>query len=120
MQLPRTMPAAAIGARPAGSIVVGSGGGWSLGCHCLRMGIGYTYLETEGKGMTQFMTAAEQVEHGHTARGEPTYAELQAVNAEILSALEEIANCGHDYYCQGECPNEIARAAIAKAKGEIP
>ena len=28
--------------------------------------------------MTQFMTAAEQVEHGHTARGEPTYAELQA------------------------------------------
>ena len=44
--------------------------------------------------------------------------ELCATKAELLTALEEIANCGHDYYCQGECPNEIARAAIAKAKEE--
>ena len=35
----------------------------------------------------QFMTAREQVEHGHRTRGEPTYAELQAINAELLAAL---------------------------------
>ena len=37
---------------------------------------------------------------------------------EMLEALEEISNYGHEYYCQGACPKEIADAALAKAKGE--
>ena len=49
----------------------------------------------------QFMTAREQVEHGHRTRGEPTYAELQAINAEMLQRWKHIwktlcvaADCG--------------------------
>ena len=70
-------------------------------------------------------TAAEQVEHGHTARGEPTYAELQAINVRLLAALEGMQQANgcfdgcygpsdrrhHERICQD------ARFAIAKARG---
>ena len=76
--------------------------------------------------MTQFMTAAEQVEHGHTARGEPTYAKLQEQRDVLLAALEQIMVFGGGCCCPqaGGPPNphsqtcREARAAIAKAKGE--
>ena len=65
--------------------------------------------------MTQFMTAAEQVEHGHRTRGEPTYAELLAQRDELLVALEGLINP------KGFLPDfeeyDAAEAAIAKAKG---
>ena len=67
----------------------------------------------------QFMTAAEQVEHGHRTRGEPTYAELQAITADLFVALlnmlswhgtiEENQLC----WCSG-C--SAARTSVAKAK----
>ena len=38
---------------------------------------------------------------------------------DMEAALEEIVNYGCDYHCQGECPNEIARAALAKARGVV-
>ena len=68
--------------------------------------------------MTQFMTAAEQVEHGHTARGEPTYAELQAINADLLATLAEIRACLPAVDLRRA--TELADEAIAKAKGETP
>ena len=64
----------------------------------------------------QFMTAAEQVEHGHRTRGEPTYAELQAINAELLGALERIMrqNIIPDYWtCFADANHAIAKAKIA-------
>ena len=67
--------------------------------------------------MTQFMTAAEQVEHGHTARGEPTYAELQAINADLLAALEQ---CQRHFRIVPNQLGAVVDAAIAKAKGETP
>ena len=77
--------------------------------------------------MTQFMTAAEQVEHGHTVRGEPTYAELQAINADLLKALSQMVN---EFGCYDDCRwfrtgqhdgiCDDAHAVIAKAKGETP
>ena len=63
----------------------------------------------------QFMTAREQVEHGHRTRGEPTYAELQAINAELLAALEG-ALSGGALHPKTDAADR-ARAAIAKAKG---
>ena len=38
----------------------------------------------------QFMTAREQVEESHRLRGEPTYAELKEINAEMLAELKQI------------------------------
>ena len=70
------------------------------------------------------MTAREQVEHGHRTRGEPTYAELQAINAELLAALERriatsVWKCGSSDcpqpYDLCECGDKPV-AAIAKAK----
>ena len=67
--------------------------------------------------MTQFMTAA-QVEHGHRARGEPTYAGLKEQRDELLERLEWAMRrlCRYP-----DCPEpEHAKGytAIAKAKGE--
>ena len=57
----------------------------------------------------QFMTAREQVEHGHRTRGEPTYAELQAINAELLAALERalqsVCKCGSSDCYETEVPS---------------
>ena len=69
----------------------------------------------------QTMTAAEQVEHGHRTRGEPTYAELQAINAELLAALEKAketiaywhGSIGLDLYQQSP-EMQIVNAAIAQ------
>ena len=62
----------------------------------------------------QFMTAAEQVEHGHRTRGEPTYAELLAINADLLDALEGL--CSADFgFTNDEW--DVADAAIARARG---
>ena len=79
------------------------------------------------RAMTQMETAAEQVEHGHTARGEPTYAELQAINADLLTALEQMQERNGCFDgCRGPADRNHgracldARAAIAKAKGETP
>ena len=137
-QLPRTMPAGAIGARPAGSIVVGSGGGWSLGCHCLRMGIGYTYLETEGKGMADHL-----IEMYDTGRLQWLWrcikCKLERASAiqlialtcipndhsidyaaapDMLAALQEIRACLPAVDLRRA--TELADEAIAKAKGETP
>ena len=67
----------------------------------------------------QFMTAAEQCE--------PTYAELQAINADLLIALSQMIN---EFGCYDDCRwfrtgqhdgiCDDAHAAIAKAKGETP
>ena len=74
--------------------------------------------------MTQFMTAAEQVEHGHTARGEPTYAELQAINVRLLAALEGMQTgkgcfdtCRWEYSGRHHAICLEATYAIAKARG---
>ena len=66
----------------------------------------------------QFMTAAEQVEHGHTARGEPTYAGLQAINAELLTALDLCLSTMAVVSPEGAIAVLSARDAIRKAKAE--
>ena len=75
----------------------------------------------------QFMTAAEWVEYAHKVRGEPTYTELQAVNAELLAALDSLSNergCFEgcygviDWRHDREC--FAIRSIVAKAKGETP
>ena len=74
--------------------------------------------------MTQFMTAAEQVEHGRRVRGEPTYDELQAINADLLAALEAMQNhfglLEDNIMLHEDARNasRMSRTAIAKAKGE--
>ena len=68
--------------------------------------------------MTQFMTAAEQVEHGHRVRGEPTYAELHAINADLLAALDLCLSTMAAVSPEGIIAVLSARTAIAKAKGK--
>ena len=70
----------------------------------------------------QFMTAREQVEHGHRTRGEPTYAELQAINAELLAALESVGmeddiDIAAGFVLVSIPTMEIIHAAILKTKG---
>ena len=67
----------------------------------------------------QFMTAAEQVEHGHRTRGEPTYAELQAINVELLAALRwAIADFRYAIGKGVDCPSYCTALAVYdKAKG---
>ena len=77
--------------------------------------------------MAQKMTAAEWVEYAHRVRGEPTYAELQAINADLLKALSQMVN---EFGCYDDCRwfrtgqhdgiCDDAHAVIAKAKGETP
>ena len=62
----------------------------------------------------QMVTVDEQAAHGHKARGEPTYAELQAINVGLLAALELMAY-GHRHEHQCDCYKQVD-AAIAKAK----
>ena len=74
--------------------------------------------------MVQFMTAREQVDAGHRARGEPTYAELQVQRDALLSALEALLaeinppTPGSIGATRVLMALDAARAAIAKVKGE--
>ena len=77
--------------------------------------------------MAQFRTSAEWVEYAHTVRGEPTYAELQTINADLLKALSQMIN---EFGCYDDCRwfrtgkhdgiCDDAHAVVAKAKGETP
>ena len=64
----------------------------------------------------QFIPPWEMVENGHRVRGGETYAELQAINVELLAALELMA-FGHRHEHQCDCYRQV-NDAIAKAKGE--
>ena len=66
--------------------------------------------------MAQFMTASEQIEEGHRRHGEPTYAELVAINADLVAALEKMLDApGLSMLDQYGDVERNARAAIAKA-----
>ena len=77
--------------------------------------------------MTQFMTSAEWVEYAHKVRGEPTYAELQAINVRLLAALEGMQTdkgcfdtCRWEYSGRHHAICIEATYAIAIAKGATP
>ena len=73
--------------------------------------------------MVQFMTAREQVDAGHHARGEPTYAELQVQRDALLAALEALMSeinpptPGSIGETRINMVYSAGKAAIAKAKG---
>ena len=77
--------------------------------------------------MAQFRTSAEWVEYAHTVRGEPTYAELQAINVRLLAALEGMQTgkgcfdtCRWEYSGRHHASCIEATYAIAIAKGATP
>ena len=71
----------------------------------------------------QMMTAAELVEHTHIQKGEPTYDELKAINAEMLEVIEAALK-KYEWGGNGrwELPDDHwmnkGYAVVAKAKGE--
>ena len=78
------------------------------------------HLESE-KRMIQYsaimypeLVGTAQVEHGHRARGEPTYAELKQQRDELMAALEGLVN-PKGFLPDGE-EYAAAEAAIANAR----